>query len=75
MTKRKHRRPEARILVVEENGEPAIYVEVDGVRIAARGKPDTMWAKRWVPLDPEWRVRDDGPNRIEIQYLGRSTVQ
>jgi hypothetical protein len=67
----KHKRdPELMIEFVEENGEPAIYVEVDGKRIAKRGHPDSPHARTWISLEPGWVVRDcDYPNGIEVEYL------
>jgi hypothetical protein len=66
--KRKHD-PELHIMCVEENGEPAIYITHDGVRIAKRGKPDTPQAMTWIALEPGWVVRDHNyPHGVEIEY-------
>jgi hypothetical protein len=43
---------------VVENGEPAIYVLINGVRVAKRGDPDGPQARSWISLDPELVVRD-----------------
>jgi hypothetical protein len=51
--------PEARIEIVEENGEDvAIYVVIDGLRVAKRGDPETPQAGQWVSLEPGWVVQD-----------------
>jgi hypothetical protein len=44
----------------------ALYVVKAGVRIARRGRPGTRERKRWIPLFPEYMVRDLSPNSIEI---------
>jgi hypothetical protein len=58
--------PTASMLLVEEGGEPVIYIVFDGVRIAKRGKPDTPQAKTWVSLVDGFRVLDKGKRGIEI---------
>jgi hypothetical protein len=58
--------PTASMLCVEEDGEPAIYIVFDGVRIAKRGKPDTPQAKTWVSLVHGFEVRDTGKRGVEI---------
>jgi hypothetical protein len=61
---------EMHIMIVEENGQPEMYIECDGVRIARRGH-----ARTWVSLEPGWVVRDhDYPNGIEVEYRD-ATVQ
>jgi len=69
--KRKRRHdPDLHIICVEEDGEPAIYVTVDGRRIAKRGAPDSPHARTWISLEPGWVVRDhDYPNGIEVEYV------
>jgi hypothetical protein len=57
MAKRK-RYPPAQAVCVEENGEPVIYIELDGVRIAKRGHPDSPQARTWVSLEPGFKVYD-----------------
>jgi hypothetical protein len=39
-----------------------IFVMVDGVKIATRGKPDTALAGTWIAIEPGWSVLelDDG---------------
>jgi hypothetical protein len=37
-----------------------IFVIVDGVKIAKRGRPDTPQARTWVSLEPGWAVRAIG---------------
>jgi hypothetical protein len=47
-----------------------IFVVVDGLRIAKRGRPGTPHAKTWVLLEPDWTVRgvwEDGEYAIEIE--------
>ena len=41
MTRKRKHDLDLNIICVEENGEPAIYIEADGKRIAKRGHPDT----------------------------------
>ncbi len=71
MSKRKRKHdPELVIRCVEENGEPTIYIMLDGRRIAKRGKPDTPQAMTWISLDPEWVVRDHNyPHGIEVEHV------
>jgi hypothetical protein len=58
---------------VEENGEPEMYIEADGKRIAKRGHPGTPQAMTWISLEPGWVVRDrDYPNGIEVEHGGVS---
>jgi hypothetical protein len=38
-----------------------MYVELDGVRIAKRGRPGTLQAGTWISLEPGWTVRN-GPS-------------
>jgi hypothetical protein len=48
-----------------------IFVSVDGVNIAKRGRPNTPQAKTWVSLEPGWSVIDIGGLReIEVRYQG-----
>ena len=62
MAKRK-RHPHCQIKCVEEDGEAAIYIEFDGVRIARRGHPDSPQAGAWVSLEPGFNVYD-GPGGV-----------
>lgn len=43
-----------------------IFVVVNGVRVAKRGRPDTPQARAWISLEPGWRV--DGTDRLRISY-------
>jgi hypothetical protein len=52
-----------------------IFVIVDGVKIAKRGRPGTPYAKTWVSLEPGWAVLDlhdewSGERAIEITHEG-----
>ena len=47
---------ESHIKVVGEGKD--LFVEVDGVRIARRGYPNSPQAGTWVSLDPGWEVFD-----------------
>jgi hypothetical protein len=50
-----------------------IFVVVDGLRIAKRGRPGTPHANTWVLLEPGWTVRgvwEDGEYAIEIEHNG-----
>jgi hypothetical protein len=63
------------IEIVEENGEAvAIYVVMDGIRIAKRGTPETPQARQWVSIEPGWVVRDGKggvrSGRMAIEYHG-----
>ena len=51
------RRPQAPTVKMINDGTD-IFVEVDGVRIARRGRPHTPQARMWVSLEPGWRVMD-----------------
>jgi hypothetical protein len=53
------------------DGEPAVFIRADGVKIAMRGHPDTPHAMTWIPLEPGWSVCDvDYPHGLEISYNG-----
>ncbi len=47
-----------------------VFIVVDGVKIAKRGKPRTPQAKTWISLEPGWTVRDIHPNEIEVRFEG-----
>jgi hypothetical protein len=48
-----------------------IFVVVDGVRVARRGRPNTSRANTWVSLEPGWSVLDRNyPEAIEVSYNG-----
>ena len=65
---------EGKIQIVEEDGEPAIYVVMGGIRIAKRGHPDSPQAAQWVSIEPGWVVRDGRggvrSGRMTIEYNG-----
>jgi hypothetical protein len=42
---------------LHDDGED-VFVLVDGVKIARRGRPDTAQAMTWVMLESGWTVRD-----------------
>jgi hypothetical protein len=48
-----------------------LFVLVDGVKIAMRGKPDTAHAGTWIAIEPGWSVLelDDG-DTLQISYNG-----
>jgi hypothetical protein len=55
---------------LHDDGED-VFVLVDGVKIARRGRPDTAHAMTWVILEPGWTVRDvQSGNAIEVRYEG-----
>jgi len=67
---RRKRKHDLHITCVEEDGEPAIYIEHDGKLIAKRGHPDTPQAMTWISLDPERVVRDHNyPFGIEVERV------
>jgi hypothetical protein len=48
-----------------------MYIEVNSVKVAKRGRPGTPDAKTWVTLVPGWSVVDiNFPYRIEIKHEG-----
>jgi hypothetical protein len=48
-----------------------VFVLVDGVKIAKRGRVDTAQAMTWIMLEPGWIVRDvQRGNAIEVRYDG-----
>jgi hypothetical protein len=52
-----------------------LFLEVDGLRIAKRGRPGTPQAGTWITLEPGWEVHnDDDLRKIAVKYSG-STVQ
>jgi hypothetical protein len=56
--------PDAAIEIVEEDGEPAIYVVFEGLRIARRGHPSSPQVGTWVSIEPGYKVEDrDGDVR------------
>jgi hypothetical protein len=53
-----------------------IFVYVDGLRVAKRGRPNTPQAKTWVSIEPGWEVVGGGEESktIAIRYKG-TTIQ
>jgi hypothetical protein len=50
-----------------------MFVVVDGVKIAMRGRPGTPQSKTWISLEPRWSVldcREGGARAIEVSYEG-----
>ena len=57
-------------LTVQSEGDD-IFIIVDGLKIAKRGKPGTPYAKTWISLEPGYTVRDcDDGDAIEVEYKG-----
>jgi hypothetical protein len=49
----------------------AMFVVVDGLKVAKRGRPNTRQAKTWVPIEPGREVIDeDYLIYISIRYNG-----
>jgi len=49
----------------------ALFVVVNGVKVAKRGRPGTPQANTWVLLGPGWTVLDRNyPEEIEIMFEG-----
>jgi hypothetical protein len=65
---------------LHDDGED-VFVLVDGVKIARRGRPDTAQAMTWIVLEPGWTVRDVqsgnaiSGNAIEVRYEGARVHQ
>jgi hypothetical protein len=48
-----------------------IFVVVDGVKVAKRGRPSTPQAGTWVSLEPGWRVFDQNyPEAVVVEHNG-----
>jgi len=46
-----------------------LYVEMDGIRIAKRGHPNTPQDRTWVALEPGYSVFDSpGKNELIVEY-------
>jgi hypothetical protein len=59
----------SRIEIVSDGVD--IFVVVDGVRIAKRGRPGTAQAGTWVSLEPGWTVASTpGHERIVVEFNG-----
>jgi hypothetical protein len=48
-----------------------IFIVLNGIRIAKRGKLGTAQAGQWISLEPGYRVLDHGyPKRLVIEHHG-----
>jgi hypothetical protein len=48
-----------------------LFVVVNGVKVAKRGRPGTAQANTWVSLGPGWTVLDRNyPEEIEVMFEG-----
>jgi hypothetical protein len=61
-------------------GQAEMYLELDGLRIAKRGHPDSPQARTWIALEPGYQVLDGrrdeaGNGSIVINYNGRPVLQ
>jgi hypothetical protein len=55
---------------MESDGQD-IFIVLDGIKIAKRGKHGTAQAGQWVSLEPGYRVLDHGyPKRLVIEHHG-----
>jgi len=62
--------PDLHMICIVEDGEPAIYIQMNGRRIAKRGHPDSPQRRTWISLDPEWVVRDHNyPHGVEVERV------
>lgn len=43
-----------------------VYVVIDGLKVAKRGRPGTPQARTWISLEPGWRV--EGTKRLKVSY-------
>jgi hypothetical protein len=51
--------------------EGELFVVVDGLNIAKRGKPGSPHAGRWIAVEPGWSILElEGGNRLQISYDG-----
>ena len=67
MTRSKKHKPVCKMVCTGAD----LFIEIDGVRIAQRGYPDTPQAKTWVSLEPGYVVRDvDELTAIEVEFKG-----
>jgi hypothetical protein len=57
----------AEVKVIKDGNN--FFVEVDGVRIAQRGSPDSPQAATWISLEPGWEVVGS-EKTIAIRYNG-----
>jgi hypothetical protein len=57
--------------VTMESDGSDIFVVLNGIKIAKRGKHGTAQAGQWVSLEPGYRVLDQGyPKRLVIEHHG-----
>jgi hypothetical protein len=53
-----------------------VFVLVDGMKIAKRGRPYTAEALMWIMLEPGWIVRDvERGNAIEVRFEVRGFIR
>jgi len=45
-----------------------LFVVVDGLRVAKRGRPGTQAAKAWIPLKRGWRVFDGTDGAVQVEH-------
>jgi hypothetical protein len=51
--------------------EGELFVVVDGVTIAKRGKPGSSHAGRRLAIEPGWSIVElEGGNRLQVSYNG-----
>jgi hypothetical protein len=56
---------------IYKDDDENVFVTIDGVKIAKRGRPDTSHAMTWIMLEPGWIVRDvHHGNAIEVRFEG-----
>ena len=72
-----HKHPPCQMMIVEEDGQPVIYIEFDGKRIAERAHPDSPQARTWVSLEPGFQVPDGERHRVRslASDIGRSACR
>jgi len=45
-----------------------LFVVVDGLRVAKRGRPGTQAAKAWIPLKSGWTVFDGENGAVHVEH-------
>ena len=51
--------------------EGELFVIVDGMMIAKRGKPGSSHAGRWLAIEPGWSIIElEGGDRLQVSYHG-----
>jgi hypothetical protein len=67
----KNIRPKHKMTVVMkvETDPDALFIVLDGIKIAKRGEPGSPQAKTWVSLEPDWKVFDGPDNGDEDSIL------